>query len=93
LFLLWFYHFLLHLQLTVSLKILKKDFWTNISDFYDQPIVKFNNEFMLYVLQNGQTQFYSSVMKLNDYNDNIINAPLIRVRIHSITLDRIPRYK
>jgi len=44
-------------------------------------LVEFNNEFMLYVLDNGDTKFYSSVLKLNDYYDNVISGPIIKVNI------------
>jgi len=68
------------------------DFWINISTYTEQPTVTYNNQFILNVLQGDESYFFSSVLKLNDYYDNILPVPLVKVKIN-IILDRKLRHK
>ena len=47
---------------------------------------------MLYVLQDDNTYFYSSVIKLNEYYDKILPVPLVKV-IETFYLDSKQRLK
>jgi hypothetical protein len=55
------------------------DFWTKISTYQEQPSVTFDNQFILHVLQDDETYFYSSVLRLNDYYDNVLSVPIVKV--------------
>ncbi len=55
------------------------DFWTKIVNNYTQPVVTYKNQFMLHVLQNDDTFFFSSIVKLNDYYNNVLPVPLVKV--------------
>jgi hypothetical protein len=64
----------------------------NISTYTEQPSVTYNNQFILNVLQGDESYFYSSVLKLNDYHDNLLPVPLVKVKINLI-LDRKLRHE
>ena len=60
----------------------KLDFWENVSFYRTHPIVKFNKEFMMYVIQDDETYFYSPIKDLNNFYDNVLEVPLIFVILY-----------
>ncbi len=57
----------------------KTEFWSKVTTYYEQPTIEFENQYMMYVLQNEDSYFYSSVIKLNEYYDNVVPIPLVKV--------------
>lgn len=54
--------------------------------YYEQPRVSFDNQFILYALQGGDVYYYSSVLKLNEYYDNILSVPLVKVFLSCVNV-------
>ena len=71
--------------------LINKEFWTKYSSYYEQPTIDFSNQFILNVLQNDEAYYYSSVIKLNEYYENVLPIPLVKV--YNIKKDRIYRLK
>jgi hypothetical protein len=61
--------------------IINLDFWESISIYRTHPIVKFNKEFMMHVIQDDETYFYSPIKDLNNFYDNILEVPIVSVII------------
>ena len=59
-----------------------EDFWLRLKEYMEQPIVEFDNHYMLYITTFDDsnnptgTYFYSSNNKLNEIFDNISNNNL-----------------
>jgi hypothetical protein len=58
-----------------------EDFWIKISTYSEQSVIEFNHQFILHVLQNDESYFYSSISKLNEQYDNIIPYPIVEVKL------------
>ena len=54
-----------------------EDFWLRLKEYHEQPLVDYNNTFMIYItsFKDGQfkTHFYSSNSKLNEKFENMCN--------------------
>ena len=75
-----FLHFLFSPHFTVDVKItLIIDFWTNTYTYYEAPRVNFNNEYIITVLEDGVSKFYSSHSFMNLLYPNTLKAPLLQV--------------
>lgn len=59
---------------------IKKEFWRSVSYYRTHPIVTFNNDFIMYALQEDETYFYSPIDTLNEFYDKVLVVPLIKVK-------------
>ena len=57
------------------------EFWITTTNYYEQPNVKCDAHYILYLLQNGDSRIYNSVTKLNDFYDNLLPVPITKVDI------------
>ena len=65
----------------VYLAMLTNDFWVSTTTYYEQPNVTCNAQYILYLLQNGNSAIYNSVTKLNDFYDNLLPVPVTKVKL------------
>jgi len=70
---------ILVLLIPFYLAIITGDFWISTTTFYEQPTVSCNAQYILYLLQNGESRIYNSVTKLNDFYDNLLPVPVTKV--------------
>jgi hypothetical protein len=65
---------------TTDVKItLTIDFWTSTYTFYEAPHINFNNEYIITILEDGVSKFYSSYSYMNVLYPNTLKAPLLQV--------------
>lgn len=65
------------------------DFWLSSKTGFEQPTVKYRNEAILFVYENGGSSAYSTVSSLNQRFPNQVVSPSIKVRI-SLCLKILP---
>lgn len=46
-----------------------------------QPTITFNDQIVMSILEGDKLKSYSSVIKFNDYYNDLLEVPLIKVRI------------
>ena len=52
-----------------------------------QPNVKFNEQYLLNIFEENTLRSYSSILKFNDYEQNLLPVPLVKV-IYLFRLDK-----
>ena len=68
------------------LSALTGEFWISTTTYYEQSNVKCDGQYILYLLQNGESKIYNSVTKLNDFYDNLLSIPVTKVNFFLIQI-------
>lgn len=70
--------------------IISLGFWKDTSVFFEQPNVTYNDQMILYVLEDSNMKYFSSMLPLNNYySENLLNIPMVKYEDFDINYDRL----